>query len=406
MVCGYSKETRANGVLGEDMGFRDRLVERLGYTLDVTEAYVPDTENRALQIPARSQSIINEDKALQLIPVSRCISVLETAIAQIPVEVFRGIDKLDTPGWLELPDVKNNINQSEFLGQTVVSMALYGNAFWYLTRGPRGINNIELIPAGNVNIEKQDDGSYEYYVNGIKTPGDRIKHLRLWQIPGDILGYGPLQRHKSIIQAALDLQAYADNWFRQSAVPTGTLTTTEFLSPEVALANKQAFVESQVNRSVAVLSSGLSYESISLNPEEAQFLENQKFVTRQIATMFGVPSMYLSLSVEGSGLTYTNGNEDRKKLYEDGLQQYIIRIQEAISDLLPRGQKAAFNMTEFLKPNVSMRYQAYQVALNAGFMTVDEVRELEGLPKIEMPEPVAVQEQPVSPDENVEQPAE
>ena len=281
-------------------------------------------------------------------------------------------------------------------------MALYGNAFWYVTRGARGINNLELIPAGNVNIEKQDDGTYEYYVNGIKTPGERIKHLRLWQIPGDILGYGPLQRHKSIIQASIDLQSYADNWFRTSAIPTGTLTTTEFLSPEVALANKQAFVESQVNRSVAVLSSGLSYQSISLNPEEAQFLENQKFVTRQIATMFGVPSMYLSLSVEGSGLTYTNGNEDRKKLYEDGLQQYIIRIQEAITDLLPRGQKAAFNMTEFLKPNVSMRYQAYQVALNAGFMTVDEVRELEGLPQIEMPEPVAVQE----PQEVVEEPAE
>jgi HK97 family phage portal protein len=388
------------------MGIRDRLVERLGYQID--QAYVPDTENRAIQIPARSQSIINEDKALQLIPVSRCISVLETAVAQIPVEVFRGIDKLETPAWLELPDVSNNVNQSEFLGQTVVSMALYGNAFWYVTRGARGINNLELIPAGDVNIEKQDDGTYEYYVNGIKTPGERITHLRLWQIPGDILGYGPLQRHKSIIQSSLDLQSYADNWFRTSAIPTGTLTTTEFLSPEVALANKQAFVESQVNRSVAVLSSGLSYQSISLNPEEAQFLENQKFVTRQIATMFGVPSMYLSLSVEGSGLTYTNGNEDRKKLYEDGLQQYIIRIQEAITDLLPRGQKAAFNMTEFLKPNVSMRYQAYQVALNAGFMTVDEVRELEGLPQIEMPEPVAVQEpqEPQEPQEVVEEPAE
>jgi hypothetical protein len=37
-------------------------------------------------------------------------------------------------------------------------------------------------------------------------------------------------------------------------------------------------------------------------------------------------------------------------------------------------------------------------------MTIDEVRELEGLPKIQMPEPVQPQEQPVSPDENVEQP--
>jgi HK97 family phage portal protein len=209
-------------------------------------------------------------------------------------------------------------------------------------------------------------------------------HIKLWERPvlNSLLGEGPLQRHKYIIRAALDLQDYADNWFRNSAVPTGILTTTEFLSEDVAKSNKDAFIESQKNRSVAVLSSGLGYNTTSLDPEQAQFLENQKFIARQIATMFGVPSVYLGLSMEGTGMTYTNGNEDRNKLYEDGLQQFIVRIEQALSDLLPRGQYAKFNLTQFLRPNQLIRFQSYAIALDKKFMTPNEVRELEGMQAI------------------------
>jgi HK97 family phage portal protein len=196
-----------------------------------------------------------------------------------------------------------------------------------------------------------------------------------------------------------------------AAVPTGTLTTSEFLSADIALANKKAFIDSQKERSVAVLSSGLAYQAIALNPEEAQFLANQTFTTRQIANMFGVPSMYLGLSVEGSGLTYTNGNEDRQKLYEDGLQQYIVRIQQALTDLLPRGQKAEFNMTGFLRPNVLNRYQSYAIGIDKRFLTVNEVRESEGMPPVNeadlppIPQPVVPNNNPPQDEpNNVEQP--
>jgi hypothetical protein len=384
------------------MGLFDRL---LGREEEYIEHYVPDEmEERGAFIPFRQPFVVNEITALQLIPVTRCISVLETAAMQIPVEVMRGIEKVDSPSWLVTPDVENNVTQAEFIGQTIVSMAIYGNAYWKIYKGARGISNMELIPANWVNIEQDTRGNLTYSINGVKQAKDSIKHLKLWSVPGDIYGQGPLQRHKSIIQSANDLQNYADNWFKVAAVPTGTLTTSEFLSADIALANKKAFIDSQKERSVAVLSSGLQYSSIALNPEEAQFLANQTFTTRQIANMFGVPSMYLGLSVEGSGLTYTNGNEDRQKLYEDGLQQYIVRIQQALTDLLPRGQKAEFNMTGFLRPNVLNRYQSYAIGIDKRFLTVNEVREAEGMPPIKQADlPPVVQ--PVMPNNNPQQDA-
>lgn len=357
------------------MGILDNLLGR-------QPRFVP-TQNRAPVVPSRQETVVNQITALSLVPVSRSISVLETAIQQIPVEVFRGTDQLSTPTWLEYPDINKMMSQAEFIGETVVSMALTGEAFWKVTNGARGVSNIELLKSTDVSVIEEHTGRITYSVNGNNYGPETIRHIKLWHRPGELRGEGPIQRHVTTLKQALDLQRYSDTWFQTSAVPTGILTTTEYLAEDAAIANKQAFIESQKDRSVAVLSSGLKYDSISLNPEEAQFLENQKFMARQIALMFGVPSLYLGLSVEGQGMTYTNGNEDRAKLYEDGLQQYIVRIEKALTDLLPRGQKAKFNLTEFLRPNQLNRYQAYEIGLRNNFITVSEIRETEQLPPLE-----------------------
>jgi hypothetical protein len=96
----------------------------------------------------------------------------------------------------------------------------------------------------------------------------------------------------------------------------------------------------------------------------------------------------MGMGIEGQGMTYVNGNEDRNKLYEDGLQQYIVRIQQAITDLLPRGQYAKFNLTEFLRPNQLIRYQSYAIGLTNNFLTVDEIRAAENLPALASEPPV------------------
>lgn len=366
------------------MGFRDRLVSRLGYELE--PVYVPETENRGVAntAPSRDAVGVTPTTALQLVAVSRATSVLETSIMQIPVHVYRGNTQLPTPLWLETPDIANQISQAEWLGTTLIHMAVYGNAFWHIQRGARGIVNITNLHPTDVTVAVDGDGKIYYTYKSKYYSAKDIKHLKLWHSanPTYLLGEGPIQRHKSVLRSALDLHNYADNWFRTAAVPTGTLTTSEFLSADVAKQNKDAFVESQRERSIAVLSSGLKYDSIALNPEQAQFLENQKFITRQIAMMFGVPTMYLGMGIEGQGMTYVNGNEDRAKLFEDGLQQYVVRIQQAITDLLPRGQYAEFNLTEFLRPNVKTRYESYAIGLTNNFLTVPEVREMEGMSEI------------------------
>lgn len=370
------------------MGFIDRMLGREVYVYE--DSYVPDTENRGMAAPTRSEIVVTETSALTLVPVTRAIAVLETAIMQIPVKVQRNDMHIESPAWLITPDIENNVSQAEWLGTTLVHMATFGNAFWKITRNARGIVNIRNVHPSNMSISTDSNGKIIYSTGGRNYSSSEIVHLKLWSKPDStaLTGEGPIQRHKSVLRSALDLHNYADNWFRTAAVPTGTLTTSEFLSEDIAKSNKEAFIKSQQERSVAVLSSGLKYDTISLSPEEAQFLENQKYITRQIANMFGVPTLYMGMGIEGQGMTYVNGNEDRTKLYEDGLQQYIVRIQQAITDLLPRGQEAEFNLTEFLRPNQLARYQSYAIGLSNQFLTIEEVRGFESLPPLGSTPPV------------------
>lgn len=61
------------------------------------------------------------------------------------------------------------------------------------------------------------------------------------------------------------------------------------------------------------------------------------------------------------------------------LMPYLREIEEGVSALLPRGQESRFNVNAFLRPTTKARYEAHAIALDAGFLTANEVRELEGL---------------------------
>lgn len=362
------------------MGFKDWLVTTVaGY--DITDEGTAVA--RSILPPAREVFSVQPVEALNLVPVARCVSILETAMRQLDVEVYKNDIKVENaPAWIDYPDVMTGMTMNELVAKTTVELAVRGNAFWYVTRNPRGVSNVWLVPNWRMGVMTQPDMSITYQVDGNTVPNSDIVHLKLYHMPGEALGQGPLQRHQETLKAAKDLNTFFSNWFDNSAVPTGLLTTGSHINQDQATEIKKSFIDAQVKRTPAVLGYGMKYDLISLKPEEAQFLENQKYVARQIAVMFGIPSHWLGLANESTGLAYTNTMSDRRNLFEDGLQLYITRIEDALTSLLPRGLEAEFDLTEFLAPDLQTRYNSYKTAIEAGFMTVDEVRELEELPPL------------------------
>ena len=84
-------------------------------------------------------------------------------------------------------------------------------------------------------------------------------------------------------------------------------------------------------------------------------------------------------------MTYSNVQQDSISFVRWSIQPWASRVEAALTELLPRGQEAKFNMGGLMRADMQTRYQAHAVALSSGFMTVDEVRALEDLEALDQP---------------------
>ena len=64
------------------------------------------------------------------------------------------------------------------------------------------------------------------------------------------------------------------------------------------------------------------------------------------------------------------------------LMQYLRKIEEALTDLSPLGQTIRVDTDVLLRSDTKSRYHSHRVGLEAGFLTIDEVRSIENLPPL------------------------
>jgi HK97 family phage portal protein len=137
-----------------------------------------------------------------------------------------------------------------------------------------------------------------------------------------------------------------------------------------------------------VLTNGATWRSITITAEQAQFLETRRYTDAQIAgQLFRVDPTMLGIPVEGTSLTYNNVESRGIHLARHTLMPWIVRVERALGRMLPRPQFVRFNMDGLQRADLATRYGSYQTGIAAGFLTVDEVRELEDLSLLATPAP-------------------
>jgi HK97 family phage portal protein len=333
--------------------------------------------------PRSATSGVTTGDALSMASVYRAISILSTAIKQVGVHIYRDDEKLEsTPLWIKQPDDK--ITRAEFMARTVNSIALAGNCFWLVSRNARGETvKLEVLNPFDMLIQSDDYGNLLGYTyrGTIEYSIADIQHLKALTVPGNLYGLGPIQSCQPELAAIKDTRDYASTWFDKSGVPSGILKSDQMLSPDAAKAAKDSWNALGAG-GLVVLGNGLTYMPTYMNPRDSQFLENQAFGVQQIARLFGIPANMMLASVDGNSMTYTNIEQEQIAFTRYTLSQYYVEIEAAMSSLLPRGTEARMNIDALLRSDTLSRYQAHQIALAAGFKTLDEVRRDEKMPPL------------------------
>ncbi len=383
------------------MGILDRAAALLGFATradDLAAGGVPES-----LLPPRRYNL-SPETALMISNVYRAVEVLAIGVSQLGMDQWRGAKRIATDPLIQRPDVEQH--RPAFFEYTTVSMALDGNAYWRVLRRPDDtplsltpLNPTEVSATQNQRGEKVFHWRGREYSAATRTGGD-IVHLQKLRIPGRSKGLGPIEAARRELIGAAQATDYASSWFERGEVPSGLLVTDQELSPAQAKAYKdmwrgwnpatEKFEPEGVG--VRVLGQGLKYDPLQIKPADLQFLETQQFNTTQIARLFGTPASLMLAVVEGNSQSYSNVEQDWIAFTRFTLMVYLREIEEALSMLLPHGNTVRFNVDALQRSDTKTRYEAHKIGLEAGFLTVNEVRAIEGFdPLDETPTPTPVE---------------
>jgi HK97 family phage portal protein len=332
--------------------------------------------------------------------VFACVRVLSETLASLPLVFYERLDRgkrraPDHPLYTLLHDAPNPEQTSfEFRLVLMAHLALWGNGYAQIEYDAGGeVTELwPLRPDRMLEIRRvQGRKMYHYQLaNGEMQwiPGERIWHLRTLGTNGST-GLSMIQLHKQGIGLGLATEQYGGAFFGNNAVPSGLLTYPGELSEEAANRLRAGFEGAHKGLSkahrVALLEEGLTYQQVGVPPEDAQFLETRLFQKREIASIYRVPP-HLIGDLERA--TFSNIEHQSIEFVSYTMLPWFVNWEQSIKQNLMLGRDRARYFAEFLtaaleRGDIKSRYEAYAQGRQNGWLSANDIREMENLNPVE-----------------------
>jgi HK97 family phage portal protein len=350
---------------------------------------------------------VDERTSMQMTAVYACVRILSEAVASLPLQLYRytadgGKEKaVDHPLYFIAHDEPNSEMTSFVFRETIMThLLLWGNAYAQVIRNGRGqvIGLYPLMP-DRMKVDRDEKGRlyYEYMVStdDAKTMKGKESTVRLQpedvlHIPGlgfdGLVGYSPIAMAKNAIGLAIAAEEYGSKFYANGAAPSGVLEHPGTLKDpsKVRESWQETFGGSHNANKVAVLEEGMKYTPISISPNEAQFLETRKFQIDEIARIFRVPPHMVGDLDKSS---FNNIEQQSLEFVKYTLDPWVCRIESSMNRrLLSEGEKKdyffKFNVDGLLRGDYQSRMQGYAIGRQNGWMSANDIRELENLSPI------------------------
>ena len=348
---------------------------------------------------------VNERSAMQMTAVYSCVRILSEAVAGLPLHLYQYTDKgskekaVDNPLYFLLHDEPNTEMTSFVFRETLMThLLLWGNAYSQIIRNGKGevVGLYPLMP-DRMTVGRDEKGRlyYEYMVSSddAKTLKDgtvRLSPYDVLHIPGlgfdGLVGYSPIAMAKNAIGLAIAAEEYGSKFYANGATPSGILEYPGTVKEpdKVRESWNAGFGGSSNAHKIAVLEEGMKYTPISISPNEAQFLETRKFQINEIARIFRVPPHMVG-DLEKS--SFSNIEQQSLEFVKYTLEPWLVRWEQAMQrSLIPQDDKSKyfikFNVDGLLRGDYQSRMQGYATARQNGWMSANDVRELENLDRI------------------------
>lgn len=355
----------------------------------------PDTRNWSISDPqlvsvfGGSPSLagvsVNDRSAMGLSAVWRCVSLISSSIASLPLRTVatdasgitqRSTSFLDDPAG---PDGVTGFEWAEFL---MISLLLHGNGYFHKIIGGAGqLLGLQPLPPQCVGVEVKN-GHKLYRVQLENGQSRQLTDREILHIPGisldGVSGVSPIAIAKNSLGAAIGQERSAARLFSNGLLSSAIVTPEDTLTEDEARE-----IKTTLNRTIAgeghageitVINRQFKITPWSIDPEAAQFLESRAFAVDEVSRWFGIPPHLLGQTEKqtsfGAGLS-----EQNRGYAKYTLEPWTRRIEARLNRLLPPGRKVEFDFRSLISPDpeTEIRLLVEQTG-GQPILTVDEAR--------------------------------
>lgn len=313
------------------------------------------------------------DSAMRLDTVWACVRLLADTVSMLPLQALDTRNGIDVPSRTVprlLIQPSTGLTMSDWLRQMMISLLLRGNAFADYTTGTQG-GQLRPLNPDTVQV-RVEDGQKVYRVNGVAKPN--IFHMTGYVMPGDVTGMSPIGHAATMLQTQASIDQFARGYFQDAPHPASILTTDKPVNQQQAKEIKDRVMSAVPSREPLVLGLGLSMNTLSVSPEESQFLQTQQFGVTRICRIFGVPPEMVGGGIPGASMTYANVTQRALDFLTYSVQGWLTRFEQSISNVLPKQQHTRFDTKELIRMTPVDSATVDKTRIGQGSLTINEVR--------------------------------
>lgn len=339
------------------------------------------------------------------IPVAKiCADLICNSIKTLPIELYERIDdstvrKITDDYRLNLLNNNPNIisTGTDFKEKLIRDLLLHGNAYVQVEKDGNEIISLWNIDASSVGIKKLIDENKPIIVKDIKIQVDGYKDLlnidevmisTISSSDGGLTGEGVISRGARTIELALNEIELTKNLMNNGASPMSVVNIQKNLSPEAQQRLRDSWQKmyqgSQNAGKLIILEEGMQYEKLSYSPQELGLSASRSKTQSEICNLFGVPEAM----VDSTANTYGSIESSSIRFLQYSIMPYINVLEKSINrSLLLEKEKSnlffKFNTDGVLQTTQAERYEALNVGISSGILSLNEARIKENLPPIE-----------------------
>lgn len=339
-------------------------------------------------------SLMSDEAAMKVGTVYSCVRIIAEDVGTLPVHVkMRDEDGgrqtlYNHPVAKVLRRPNPHMSGINFRRAMIASLELHGNAYAIIReRDKRGYpTRIDFADATQMSVVVGNEDVYYAYGEGKDLiPSRDVIHFKGYA-PDGIEGKSPIQLHRDMIENSINATRFSKNLYKNDLRSTAVFSLEGELSPEAYDRTKTQLQEMYRKASARadvplVLEGGTKVNSLTITPEDAQFIATKLQNIDEIAAIFRVPPHKVGDWTRG---TYSNNTQANLEYFTDCVRPLLEMIEEELSQKLfleaeQDSHYIKFNFKGLLRTDINSQINNYRTMYNIGVLSPNEIREMEDL---------------------------